>query len=204
MKQYQGKNLDDLLKNIATEQKCNVEDITYEIIEERKGILGIGNSVTIKAYCPNDIKDFIFNYLGNYFTELNQAVKIEIIQLNDGLKVVLNAENNAVAIGKNGQTLHAINTVLKAACNNVFKKRINVFVDINNYKEERYKKLRLMARRIGKEVVKTKMDVSLDHMSADERKIIHQYLSEFKNVKTESEGEGLNRHLVIKYVETEE
>jgi spoIIIJ-associated protein len=38
-------------------------------------------------------------------------------------------------------------------------------------------------------------------MSSDERKVVHQYLSEFPNIKTESEGMGRDRHIVIKYVE---
>ena len=41
-------------------------------------------------------------------------------------------------------------------------------------------------------------------MSNDERKVIHQALANFKHIKTESEGEGLNRHLVIKYVDHKE
>ena len=55
------------------------------------------------------------------------------------LSVVLDAENNAIIIGKNGQTLRAISTVLKAATNATFKKRINVIVDVNHYKEDRYR-----------------------------------------------------------------
>lgn len=113
----------------------------------------------------------------------------------------MDAENNAIVIGKAGQTLASINLVLRNCLNNIFKKRINVYIDVNSYKEERYKKLRAMARRIGKEVSSTKLDVELDHMSADERKVIHQYLTDFKHVKTESVGEGNNRHLVVKYVE---
>lgn len=203
MKKYQGKNLDDVLKKIASENNCDLAAITYEIIDEHKGILGIGNSITVAAYVPEDIKNFIFEYLGNYFTELNQAVKIEIIEEKDNLKVLLDAENNAVVIGKGGQTLRAINQVLRSACNVTFKKRVNLTVDINNYKEERYKKVKLMAKRIALEVRKSKVDAELDPLPADERKIIHQYLGEFKNIKTESIDDGNDRHIVIRYVNEE-
>lgn len=209
MKQYTGKTVDDVLNSIAVEKNCKIEEIVYNVVEEKKGILGIGSTVVVDAYAPQDIKDFIFDYLGQYFTELNQGVAIEIIvekQKEDGsnlYRVVLDAENNAIIIGKNGQTLRAISTVLKSAVNSTFKKRINVIVDVNHYKEDRYKKVKGIAHRVAREVLKSHIDAELDPMPNDERKVIHQYLQDMKGVTTTSIGEGAKRHLVIKYVASE-
>ena len=208
MKQYTAKTLDDVLKNIVAEQGVELADITYTVIDEQKHLFGIGNSVTVEAYTPKDIKEFIFDYLGSYFTELNQTVAIEIIiektESGDNLfRVILDAENNAIIIGKNGQTLRAISLVLKAAVNATYRKRINVTVDINHYKEDRYRKIKRMAMMEAKKVAKTKIDVELDPMPNDERKVIQQYLQNMKNVSTVSIGEGNKRHLVIKYVKEE-
>ena len=207
MKQYTGKTIEEVLNTIATEQECRVSDITYNVLEEEKGgIFGLGKSIKIEAFTSKDVKEFIFEYLGSYFTELNQGVSIEIIIEKNKEKdnelvyrVVLDAENNAIIIGKNGQTLRAISTVLKAATNSTFKKRINIIVDVNHYKEDRYKKVKAIARREAINVVKTHIDCELDPMPSDERKVIHQYLQDFKGVTTISIGEGLKRHLVIKY-----
>ena len=68
-------------------------------------------------------------------------------------------------------------------------------------KEERYKKVASMARKLGKQVLRTKADIKLDPMPADERKVMHQELSKLEHVKTQSYGEGKNRHMVISYVE---
>lgn len=209
MNTYTGKSLDEVLAQVASLKNCKIDEITYNVIEEKKGILGLGSTVTIEAYTPQDIKDFIFDYLGAYFTELNQGVAIEIIvekqkEDNSNLyRVVLDAENNAIIIGKNGQTLRAISTVLKAAVNATFKKRINVIIDVNHYKEDRYKKVKGIAHRIAREVIKSHIDAELDPMPNDERKVIHQYLQDMKGVTTVSIGEGNKRHLVIKYVPSE-
>ncbi len=207
MKQYTGRTLDEVLNSIAADQGCQVQDITYNVLEEEKGgIFGLHKSVTIEAFTSKDVKEFIFDYLGAYFTELNQGVSIEIIVEKDKEKeedllyrVILDAENNAIIIGKNGQTLRAISTVLKAAVNATFKKRINLVVDVNHYKEDRYKKVKAIARREAINVAKSHVDCELDPMPNDERKVIHQYLQDFKNVTTVSIGEGNKRHLVIKY-----
>jgi len=209
MQVYTGKSLEEVLSTLASEKNCKVEEIVYNVLEEKKGLLGLGSQVSIEAYTPQDIKDFIFDYLGAYFTELNQGVSIEIIidkQRDDGsnlYRVVLDAENNAIIIGKNGQTLRAISTVLKAAVNATFKKRVNVIIDVNHYKEDRYKKVKGIAHRVAREVIKSHVDAELDPMPNDERKVIHQYLQDMKGVTTTSIGEGNKRHLVIKYVPNE-
>ena len=206
MKEYTGKTIDEILNEIANNQGCELKDITYNVLEENKHLFGIGNSVTIEAYTPQDVKEFIFDYLGTYFTELNQAVSIEIIIENNKehedllYRVILDAENNAIVIGKNGQTLRAITSVLKAATNATFKKRVNIIVDVNHYKEDRYRKVKAIASRVAREVAKSHIDAELDPMPNDERKIIHQHLQDYKNISTVSVGEGNKRHLVIKYV----
>ena len=210
MKTYSGKTLEDALNAAAKEKNCAVEELTYSVIGEEKHFLGIGNSVTVEAYNRQDVKDFIFDYLGSYFTDLDQAVSIEIVlQPEDTYNIILDAENNAIIIGRNGQTLRAISNVVKAAVNSYFhtseyKKHIRINVDVNNYREDRYRKLKSIAARVAKEVRNTHIDAHLDPMPNDERKVIHQYLGEFKNISTVSEGEGKKRHIVVKYIGNKE
>ena len=52
--------------------------------------------------------------------------------------------------------------------------------------------------------MKSHVDAELDPMPNDERKVIHQYLQDFKGVTTVSIGEGSKCHLVIKYVDEKE
>ncbi len=79
-----------------------------------------------------------------------------------------------------------------------FKKKIGVLVDINGYKEDKYRKLCSIARRIARSVQRDKVDAVLDPMPADERKAIHNYLSTMPGVSTVSEG-GNQRRLKIIY-----
>lgn len=196
---YTAKTLEDLLANAAKEKNVNVSELTHHILEEKKGLLGLGASVRAEVFCLNDVKEFIFDYLGTFFTNFEQEIEIEILMDNKIFKVLLNSENNAILIGKNGQTLQAINTVVRSAVNATFKGRFNVFIDINNYKEDRYAKVKALANRVARSVQKSKIAAALDPMPNDERKVIHQFLSTFENIRTESEGEGRDRHLKIFY-----
>ena len=114
---YTAKNLDDALREACIKKDCRIDELTYNVLEENKGFLGIGSSVKIEAYCLNDVKEFLFDYLGNFFTNANIECSVEIFQKDDSFTIMLDAENNAVLIGKNGKTLQAINTVVKSAVN---------------------------------------------------------------------------------------
>ncbi len=199
MRKYEGKTLDEILNNVAKEKDCDVESLTYYIIEEKAGILGIGKQVIAEVYALTDVADFINGYLENFFKGLETDVEISINRRNDAFNIKLNAENNAMLIGKNGTTLQALNTVVRAAANAKFKRRFYVMIDINNYKVDRYEKVKAIAKRVAISVQKSKVSATLNPMPNDERKVIHQYLSEMKNIQTISEGEGNQRYLKVVY-----
>lgn len=201
MKTYTGKNIDDLLKIAAADKGVSVDEITYHITEEISGFLGLGSKVIGTAYCKNDIKVFMKDYIQQYFDNIEMSVEIEVVEDNDFFHVNLNAENNAIIIGKNGQTLQSMNNVLKAAVSSEFKRRVGVLIDINGYKEEKYQKVCSLAMRVAKTVQRSKTDALLDPMPADERKAVHSCLTNMKHIATVSEGEGSQRRLKIVYSE---
>ncbi len=201
MKNYSGKTLEELLKTAAEEKGCEVEDLTYFLTEEKSGFLGIGACVKADVYCKEDIKEFIFDYLGNYFMGIDLDIEVALEDNEDGFIVNLNAENNAVLIGKQGRTLNAFNTVVRSALSNEFRKRIDILIDVNNYKQDRYRHTEAFGKRIAKQVLKSHVDVELDPMPSDERKAIHRVLNTWDHIRTVSKGEGAARHLCIQYVE---
>ena len=67
MTQYTAKTLEELLDNAAADKGCAIEDLNYTVTEEKKGILGLGNSVTADVFTMDDVKEFLFDYLGYLF-----------------------------------------------------------------------------------------------------------------------------------------
>ena len=201
MKNYQAKTLEEIIEQAAEDYGCDTSSLMYNVLEEKDGILGIGKSITAEVFTMDDVKEFLFDYMGDFFTGIDLDLECAIEEKDNAFIVNLNADNNAVLIGKMGKTLSAFNTVIKAAVNAKFKKRIDILIDVNHYKSDRYYKLRGMAKRIGKQVQRDHVKVALDPMPNDERKVIHKALNECHNIKTESEGEGSNRHVFISYVE---
>ena len=158
-----------------------------------------------KLYLLKKLKLSVIQYIESYIRRFigDMGFEVETVSyLQDGrIYCNINTSNNSILIGKAGVILRAINFIVKNAVSNTFKKRFEISVDINGYKEDRYKKVASMAKRFGKQVLRTKAEIKLDPMPADERKVMHQELSRFEHIKTESHGEGKNRHMVISYVD---
>ena len=200
MKTYSGKTIEEVLEIAAKEKGVSKEELHYYVTEEKKGLLfNLGSQITAEVYADKDVEAFIYDYLNRFFKNLDLDVDIAVSLENDCYRVLLNAENNAIIIGKSGQTLEALNTVLKSATNSEFKKRYHILVDINNYKTDRYDKIKGIAYRVANSVQRSHISASLDPMPADERRIVHNFLSDMKNIRTESEGEGKGRRVKIIY-----
>lgn len=199
VKVYTGKNLDDLLKSVAAEKGVAVEELTYTVKEEKAGFLGIGGKVEAEVYCSKDIEAFLKAYLERFFENIEMQAEVTVENDDGFYRIQINAENNAVLIGKNGTALQSLNTIVKAAASSEFRKRVGVLIDINGYKQEKYHKVCALAMRVAKDVRRTKTDAILDPMPADERKAIHNHLADMDCIATESEGEGNHRRLKIMY-----
>lgn len=201
MKTYTAKTLEDLLDIAAKERETTKDQLTYTVIEEKSGFLGIGSSVTAEVFGPSDVLNFIENYLRTFFDNLEFSIDIVVSKENNTYHVNMNADNNAIIIGRGGQSLHGLSQVLRNATNNHFKQRFYIVLDINNYKEERHSKVGSIARRVAKDVQRTRIDAILDPMPNDERKVIHQVLANYDHIETVSEGEGSTRRVIIKYID---
>ena len=115
-------------------------------------------------------------------------------------KILIETNKNSLIIGQNGSTLQSLNELVKLAVNSKFKKKFRILLDISDYKDKKYRRSISIAKKIAKEVLKTHVDVKLDPMTPDERKKVHTALASFKNIKTESIGDGKDRAIVIKYI----
>lgn len=199
MRDFEAKTLNDALTLASKELGIELEDLIYEVVEEKKGLFR--KIAIISVYETTDIVDYATWYLTRIISAFDISPKIS--QKIDGsfIKLEVDTNHNSIIIGKNGYTLAAINDLVKLALSVKFKKRIKVVIDINDYKNQRYNKVIALAKRVAKDVRRTKVSATLTPMRADERKAVHNALTNWDNIKTESVGEQKDRAITIIYVE---
>ncbi|HKL73073.1 MAG TPA: R3H domain-containing nucleic acid-binding protein [Candidatus Onthovivens sp.] len=202
MKNYTGKTLDEALLLASKEENTEINDLLYEVLEEKKGLFS--KKVVIGVYNIDDVIAFGENYIKSVLGGIGIAASIKTLY-NEGLiKVLIETEQNSLIIGKNGQTLQALNELTKLAISFKFKKKLRILLNVGDYKDKKYFRVVGIARKAAKEVLNTHIEIKLDSMTPDERKKVHNALSTWKNIRTESVGDGKQRAIVIKYVASED
>lgn len=131
----------------------------------------------------------------NDILDKNITVDVSIKEFN--ICVNINGEEVNNLIGYRGITINALQTLVTAVANKNVNSKILVILDVGNYREKRKQTLDELAEKISKTVIKTRKSITLEPMSAFERKIIHTKLQNSDKVKTFSKGEEPHRRVVI-------
>ena len=154
--------------------------------EKRSSNKNIKEIETAKTDVENFLKEFLKD-------EYKYEVKIE----NFDIFVNIDGEKINHLIGYRGENINAMQVIISAIANKKSSSKVNVFVDVAGYKEKRIKTLEELAEKISKTVIRTGKAITLEPMTAYERKIIHTKLQQNNKVKTFSKGEEPHRRLVI-------
>ncbi|MGN1370714.1 MAG: RNA-binding cell elongation regulator Jag/EloR [Candidatus Coprovivens sp.] len=200
---FEGKTKEEAKEKALTSLNVNENEVFFKE-EEIKGKLFKATTYKCSIIKISDIAEYLKTKLSELLNNMGIESQLETSIRDEQINIKMYSDKNNILIGKNGQTLTAIQTILRQMVHNEIGIYPYILLDVENYKEKKISNLEKTAKRIAKEVQKTKIDVSLDNMNSYERRIIHNALTKFKNISTTSEGEEPNRHIVIRYVETEE
>jgi spoIIIJ-associated protein len=109
----------------------------------------------------------------------------------------LQGDDLGFLIGRKGETLAAVQHLLRLMVNKVVQQRIHLVVDVEGYKVRREDALKKLALRIADQATRRRRRIALEPMNAYERRIIHITLRNHPTVVTESVGEGPRRKVTI-------
>ena len=110
----------------------------------------------------------------------------------------IRSDNSGLLIGRKGQTLEALHyLVTRIAGERPGSEGPHLVIDIENYRERRRKSLEDMALRLGEKAKRQRKTVTVDALSAADRRIIHAALQDDPWVTTRSLGQGSYRRLLI-------
>ncbi len=109
----------------------------------------------------------------------------------------LTGEDSGLLIGRRGQTLQSLQFIVNMIVRKEFGEGVRVALDVERYRQRREASLRDMANKVAERVSQTGRSITLEPMSAADRRIIHISLAEREGVSTESVGFGEDRKVTI-------
>ncbi|MGA0351726.1 MAG: RNA-binding cell elongation regulator Jag/EloR [Acholeplasmataceae bacterium] len=197
--EFEAKSESEALDIAVEKLRLQKEKIKITVMREKKGLFS-GSTALFEATPDVNLALEGKTFLEGILQAMDIEFQMELRQKDNGREIhySIQSNENALLIGREGKTLLALQYLLRNYVSTFVQFQVLVSLDIANYHENHKRQLEILATKTAKEVAKTGIDVKLDPMNAYDRRIIHTKLSEWRDVETESEGEGENRALVIK------
>ena len=123
-------------------------------------------------------------------------------------------------LNREGEALFALNHIARRMIENkIFSKNkdselipntdnkipfenVNIIIDMNGFQKKRIENVHAIVHMMAERARYFKSNIEIDPMPAYERRIVHEFLSNATDLKTESEGYGRSRRVIIKYIGT--
>ena len=179
----------------------NEDKAQFEVLvqpEKKKfGLFG-GSLAKVRVFYEETPTDIAKAYLADVLTKLGVTnVVIEATETEDGAEFDVNGDDIGFIIGHRGETLDALQYLTGLVVNHIHEEYFRVIINIGNYHEKREKTLEVLGRKLAFRACKTGEKVSLEPMNPYERRIIHTAVQKVRGATSWSEGENLQRHVVI-------
>jgi len=204
--------LEGLRKVAAYVSESDVEFVTIE--EGHKGgIFGIGKAqprvearLRSAAERPSAERpdpelspaaDLLQTYLEDVLMRMSIKATVSASATTEVVSAAIAGEDLGILIGRHGQTLDALQYLAAIHVNKGRRERLQIVVDAEGYRKRRAAALTALAERSAQKVARDDIEVTLDPMSAGERKIVHLCLKDDPRVETTSEGQEPNRAVII-------
>lgn len=197
---YEGKTIEEATEKALTELNEELVNLYIQQSEEEAKLFK-SKKYIIEVIKKQDVFDYIKKYISELSKKMDIEIKCEVREKDETINVVLVSSNNALLIGKDGKNLNAIQLLIRQAVSVQTGQNIRLLVDISGYKNKKIKNLEYEVKKICKEVMNTKIEVKLDPMNSFERRVVHNVVGQFPNLKSNSVGEAPNRYTIISYHE---
>ena len=172
---------------------------TTSLKKEPKKTRQTKNDENIPTEKDPEIEEVVGKILNNLINSTGLDADVYVRdQMEEGSIVFeLEGQDSGLLIGRRGETLSSLEYLVRLMASKTLDKRANIMIDVEDYKLRRKEKLENIAKKTAEKVSKTGKRISLEPMSAADRRIVHMTLAESKNVTTQSRGEGMHRKVVI-------
>ena len=195
-----GKTVDEAVQSALARLKALREDTDVQIIDEpKRGLFGLFGSkrAVVQVTMKEDDLQIAVDYIQAIAKQMEIDLEIKASKKDKDVHLELNAEKIAMLIGKRGQTLNALETLVQLVMNNERRTYYNVTLDAEKYRERRKETLITLGEKMASKALYLQKKVALEPMPSFERKIIHHVLENRSDIATESEGREPHRYIVI-------
>ena len=201
--EFEGKSAEEAIELACAHFQVPPEQLEIEIVSVGSpGIFGLGGKkARIRAALRSQLQESLVSQaqeiLEQILQKMQESATVTAEQEGDRINLRIQTEEAGLLIGKQGQTLDALQYLVTKILAKKAKSKVRVAIDVEAYRARHQESLAQMALKYGEKVKKSGKPVTLNPMNPSDRRIVHVTLQGDKDLKTMSRGEGLYKKVVI-------
>jgi spoIIIJ-associated protein len=208
--EFEGKTTEEAIERACAHFQVPSEELEIEILSVGSpGIFGLGGKkarirAALQVEPEEDLLPRAREILEQVLEKMEESATVSAIQEEDRISLLIATDDAGLLIGKQGQTLDALQYLVTKMLAKQTRKKVRIAIDVEAYRARHNEALALLAQKYGEKVKRTGKSVTLNPMNPYDRRIVHMALQGDKDLKTISRGEGLYKKVVISPVKKKE
>lgn len=202
--EFEGKTTEEAIEQACSHFQRPPEGLDIEIVSVGSpGLFGLGGrKARVRVSLRDETNAVMLPQAQEVLEQLlelmgEKAKVVSRLDEEDRLNLSVEAEDAGLLIGKQGQTLEALQYLLTKMLAKKARRKVRVFIDIESYRARHQEALTQLALKSGDKAKRSGRPITLNPMNPHDRRIIHLALQGDKEVKTMSRGEGLYKKVVV-------
>jgi len=201
--EFEGKSTEEAIANACSHFQVPPEQLEIEIVSVGSpGLFGLGGrKAKIRAILREEPQASLLpqaqEILEQILKKMDESGKVTGRQEDDRIILNIETEDAGLLIGKQGQTLEALQYLLTKVLAQKSRRKVRVTIDVESYRARHDEALVHLALKNGDKVKRSGKPITLNPMNPHDRRIVHLTLQSDKELKTLSRGEGLYKKVII-------
>ncbi len=208
--EFEGKTTEEAIENACDHFQLPPESLEIEIVSVGSpGLFGLGSKpakvrAALRVTPEADLVGQAQEILESMLEKMGETATVAGSRDEDRITLSIESADAGLLIGKQGQTLEALQYLVSKILSKKSKKKVRLVIDIESYRARHGQALTQMALKYGDKVKKTGKPITLNPMNPHDRRIVHLALQGDTELKTLSRGEGLYKKVVVYPVKKKE
>ncbi len=207
---FEGKTTEEAIQHACEHFQQPPENLEIEIISVGSpGLFGLGSRkarirAAVREGAGPDVANQARELLQRLLDLMGETAEVSATLEDDKVALTIDSADAGLLIGKQGQTLEALQYLMSKILAKQAKKKLRVVIDIESYRARHQQALTQLALKSGDKAKRTGKPITLTPMNPHDRRIIHLALQGDSDLKTMSRGEGLYKKVVVYPVKKKE
>ncbi len=192
-------NLDAAVEKALAQLSCTRAEVDVEVVQvHSSGLLGLFGKRPAKVRVKLHDRGVIARQITQQLLQLS-GLEAETSLLSTSVQIELHftSEDPSRLIGRHGQTLDALQTLVRTMTDRLTTDRTPVLLDVDGYRGRRLDFLNRLADRLSKEVRQTGKPASTPPLVISERRILHERIKQEADLETISKNHEGGRKTIV-------